>query len=368
MTNETVKAQHEETGRMWEGPRDQIPAGYAELPTSKDQLAHALERVAVYRKDETTLLPYARSMIALADEIGRLQRELGDKKARIDALMLEYCPDEVTGEQAEEWGKHQRLSSTPSCLACEDRPGPANDPCLVCGRAAHEPGEVPDAWLVIEPDGWRYLSGGEGDAKAHIEERGNGGKVYPLYRAAQLPDYRRAMKQAEGDDGIDSLTLVRVLQKKVADQQRELARLNARAAQPPKSEALRAYIFEQLGFLCDDDNRPAEALIRIAVQRLTQPPRAIYPDSRIRGLIKSLNPSSGTFVGGTIDDLVAHVRMWLEVTPRAAQPPGESEAIRVLRMWWEYEHDASDPPVKPYPYEETERVLGLTPTKEGEQK
>jgi hypothetical protein len=28
-------------------------------------------------------------------------------QARIDALMLEYCPKEMTAEQLEEWAKHQ---------------------------------------------------------------------------------------------------------------------------------------------------------------------------------------------------------------------------------------------------------------------
>ena len=36
------------------------------------------------------------------------QRELNAKQAKIDALMLEYCPNEMTPEQIEEWGKHQR--------------------------------------------------------------------------------------------------------------------------------------------------------------------------------------------------------------------------------------------------------------------
>jgi len=33
-------------------------------------------------------------------EIDRLQ-------AKVDALMLEYCPDEMTPEQMDNWGKHQ---------------------------------------------------------------------------------------------------------------------------------------------------------------------------------------------------------------------------------------------------------------------
>ena len=31
-------------------------------------------------------------------------------QAKIDELMLEYCPDEMTAEQLEEWAKHQQPS------------------------------------------------------------------------------------------------------------------------------------------------------------------------------------------------------------------------------------------------------------------
>ena len=32
-------------------------------------------------------------------------------QAKVDALMLEYCPDEMTAEQLEVWGAHQRPAS-----------------------------------------------------------------------------------------------------------------------------------------------------------------------------------------------------------------------------------------------------------------
>lgn len=41
------------------------------------------------------------------EEYRQLERELASKQAEIDALMIEYCPDEMTPEQLEEWGKHQ---------------------------------------------------------------------------------------------------------------------------------------------------------------------------------------------------------------------------------------------------------------------
>jgi len=33
--------------------------------------------------------------------------ECGAKQAKIDSLMLEYCPDEITDEQMAEWAKYQ---------------------------------------------------------------------------------------------------------------------------------------------------------------------------------------------------------------------------------------------------------------------
>ena len=40
--------------------------------------------------------------------VAELEREAAAKQARIDALMLEYCPDEMTPEQVAEWARHQR--------------------------------------------------------------------------------------------------------------------------------------------------------------------------------------------------------------------------------------------------------------------
>ena len=36
------------------------------------------------------------------------ERELAEARAKIDALMLEYCPDEMTPGQVDEWARHQR--------------------------------------------------------------------------------------------------------------------------------------------------------------------------------------------------------------------------------------------------------------------
>lgn len=113
--------------------------------------------------------------------------------------------------------EHEELGRVPTYGGPFDSytiPAPDDDGHMRCERYDHDAGN--------------WVDGGEPTGLLVISER-------QLSRLTQppLPDYRTAMKQAEDDDGIDSLTLVRVLQKKVADQQRELARLNARASQPP---------------------------------------------------------------------------------------------------------------------------------------
>jgi hypothetical protein len=49
----------------------------------------------------------------LVDCITELERQIQAKQAEIDRLMLEYCPSEMTPEQIEEWGRHQRKAAAP---------------------------------------------------------------------------------------------------------------------------------------------------------------------------------------------------------------------------------------------------------------
>jgi hypothetical protein len=39
--------------------------------------------------------------------LDRNTEQIAAKQAKIDALMFEHCPDEMTEEQVEEWKKHQ---------------------------------------------------------------------------------------------------------------------------------------------------------------------------------------------------------------------------------------------------------------------
>jgi hypothetical protein len=43
-----------------------------------------------------------------AKVIDSLSNAVQEAQAKIDELMLEYCPDDMTEEQIEEWKKHQR--------------------------------------------------------------------------------------------------------------------------------------------------------------------------------------------------------------------------------------------------------------------
>ena len=42
-----------------------------------------------------------------------LETQISAKQARIDELMWEYCPSEMTSEQIDEYSKHQTLAGTP---------------------------------------------------------------------------------------------------------------------------------------------------------------------------------------------------------------------------------------------------------------
>jgi predicted RNase H-like nuclease (RuvC/YqgF family) len=43
----------------------------------------------------------------LLTEKNELEKKLQEAQAKIDSLMLEYCPDEMTPEQIENWKRHQ---------------------------------------------------------------------------------------------------------------------------------------------------------------------------------------------------------------------------------------------------------------------
>lgn len=69
---------------------------------NKDLIERARKRAAIRRS-----IPRSEPD-RIADILEELADELEASQAEIDRLMLEFCPDEMTPEQLEEWGKHQR--------------------------------------------------------------------------------------------------------------------------------------------------------------------------------------------------------------------------------------------------------------------
>ena len=45
---------------------------------------------------------------SLYEEIESLRQQLAAKQSEVDALMLEYCPSEMSQEQLDNWAAHQR--------------------------------------------------------------------------------------------------------------------------------------------------------------------------------------------------------------------------------------------------------------------
>jgi hypothetical protein len=63
----------------------------------RDAFGTMRQQLAESEKEKDVL---RRRLVSALDELKALQ-------ARIDGLMLEYCPDEMTPEQVEEWGRNQ---------------------------------------------------------------------------------------------------------------------------------------------------------------------------------------------------------------------------------------------------------------------
>lgn len=55
-----------------------------------------------------------------------LIQQLNAAQAEIDELMLEYCPNEMTKEQLDEWARHQRAVSEDETKQGEEDVAPAN--------------------------------------------------------------------------------------------------------------------------------------------------------------------------------------------------------------------------------------------------
>jgi hypothetical protein len=61
-------------------------------------------RPVVYASDFDTL---ARQMDGLRNQVANLMNAVNVKQAQIDALMMEFCPGEMSAEQRAEWARNQ---------------------------------------------------------------------------------------------------------------------------------------------------------------------------------------------------------------------------------------------------------------------
>lgn len=65
---------------------------------------------------------YPERALALEARVERLQRECAAKQARIDELMLEWCPGEMTPEQLADWEAHQKVHEPPNAALTGHQP------------------------------------------------------------------------------------------------------------------------------------------------------------------------------------------------------------------------------------------------------
>jgi len=75
-----------------------------------------MQRIAVANEGAGECL-YHWHWVAVVNELIERRAEVSRLQARIDALMLEYCPGEMTPEQTAEWARHQ----APHQLSAEER-------------------------------------------------------------------------------------------------------------------------------------------------------------------------------------------------------------------------------------------------------
>ena len=68
--------------------------------------ARQLERELAVRNSEIEALIQSKNWGI--EEINRLKIRLAAKQAKIDRLMIEHCPEEMTDEQRAEWARHQK--------------------------------------------------------------------------------------------------------------------------------------------------------------------------------------------------------------------------------------------------------------------
>ena len=73
-----------------------------------DEIVMLRQQLAAVSKERDEIAAQARMLDRAVEE---RNDQLAAKQAQIDALMLEFCPEEMTKEQLDEWAKNQRVIS-----------------------------------------------------------------------------------------------------------------------------------------------------------------------------------------------------------------------------------------------------------------
>jgi hypothetical protein len=58
----------------------------------------------------------AEQLQSISDKLAEVEKQRDELQAKVDSLMLEYCPEEMTPEQIENWGKHQVIGEGVSSM------------------------------------------------------------------------------------------------------------------------------------------------------------------------------------------------------------------------------------------------------------
>lgn len=100
--------------------REQIKCGHS---MELDALARERDELLVENGLlENKVLAREAELWGETQEILAIYDQLAAAQAKIDSLMLEYCPDEMTPEQIDNWGKHQKAVSDQTNLPLQLSP------------------------------------------------------------------------------------------------------------------------------------------------------------------------------------------------------------------------------------------------------
>lgn len=96
---------------IWRDLLAAAPPAPEAAPGALNDTKRQLRKALGLSQDFDDMTPEA-MMLKAVERLAALKSERDALQARVDALMLEYCPDEMTPEQLEEWARHQKPGRT----------------------------------------------------------------------------------------------------------------------------------------------------------------------------------------------------------------------------------------------------------------